>query len=161
VDLDLGEMFLNFPMDLKLRPYAGVDLTQLAPAFNEQARARANGGLYEKCVLNKEGRLYERWERLFMGMRPSPYNAVHYFYWAEEFSRGNPQDAMNDMRYDRVRLNLPGDKVFDPTLPWVMKWTATAGQMAGDVVTFVDDLRATGYDCENAWQVGRQVASRC
>jgi hypothetical protein len=80
VDLDLGEMFLNIPMDLKLRPYAGVDLTRLAPLFDD------------KAVLNSEGRPYERWERLFMGMKPSPYNAVRYFCWAEEFARGNPAD---------------------------------------------------------------------
>jgi hypothetical protein len=33
VDLDLGEMFLNFPMDPTIRPYAGVDLSQLVSDF--------------------------------------------------------------------------------------------------------------------------------
>ena len=33
VDMDLGEMFLNFPMDPAIRPYAGVDLTQLVSDF--------------------------------------------------------------------------------------------------------------------------------
>jgi hypothetical protein len=148
VDLDLGEMFLNFPMDRKLRPYAGVDLTQLAPLFDD------------KAVLDAQGRLYERWERLFMGMKPSPYNAVRYFYWAEEFARGNPADPKSALRYDQVKLNLPGDDDFDPTLPMVMKWDDTVDQIAGDVITFVDDLRASGYSSENAWQVARQVASR-
>jgi hypothetical protein len=64
MDLDMGTMSLNFPMDQKLRPYAGVDLTRLAPLFND------------KAVLNSQGRLYERWECLFMGMRPSPNNAI-------------------------------------------------------------------------------------
>jgi hypothetical protein len=98
VDLDLGEMFLNFPMDEKLRPYAGVDLTQLAPEFDKQAQVDANGGLFDKCVLNENGHFYERWECLFMGMRPSPYNAVRYFYWAEEFAWGNPLDLKNAVR---------------------------------------------------------------
>jgi hypothetical protein len=80
VNLDLGEMFLNFPVDEKLRPCAGVDLTQLAPEFDKQAQADANGGLFDKCVLNENSRFYERWERLFMGMRPSPCDAVRCFY---------------------------------------------------------------------------------
>jgi hypothetical protein len=29
-DSDVGEMFPNFPMDPKLRPYAGVDLRSLS-----------------------------------------------------------------------------------------------------------------------------------
>jgi hypothetical protein len=28
-DLDLGEMFLNFPLDVKMRPYVGIDLSSL------------------------------------------------------------------------------------------------------------------------------------
>jgi hypothetical protein len=152
VDLDLGEMFLNFPMDETMRPYAGMDLTQLAPEFDKQAQVDANGGLFEKCVLNENGRFYERWERLFVGMRPSPYNAVRYFYWAEEFARGNPLDLKNAVRCDEVWLNLPGDDKFNPTLPMVLKWNLVVDQM--------DDLRASGCDSESAWQVVRQVASR-
>jgi hypothetical protein len=112
-------MFLNFPVDEKLRPYAGVDLTQLAPEFDKQAQVDANGGIFDKCGLNENGRFHERWERLFMGMRPSPCNAVRYFYWAEEFARGNPLDPKNAVRHGEVRLNLPGDDKFDPTLPMV------------------------------------------
>jgi hypothetical protein len=32
--------------------------------------------------------------------------------------------------------------------------------LACDFITFVDDLRASGYDSESAWQVARQVAGR-
>jgi hypothetical protein len=95
-----------------------------------------------------------------MGMKPSPYNAVRYFYLAEEFARGNPSDPKNALRYDRVKLNLPGSKDFDPTLPMTMKWNDATDQLAGDVITFVDDLRASGFDSENAWAVARQVAAR-
>ena len=27
-DLDLGEMFLNYPLDVSLQPYAGVEVTE-------------------------------------------------------------------------------------------------------------------------------------
>jgi hypothetical protein len=145
VDADLGEMFLNFPMDPRIRPYAGVDLTSL----------RAN---LDKVPA--KGRILERWERLFMGMKPSPYNSVRYFYWAEEFARGNPLGESNALRYDRVILNLPGMELFDPSMPSVMKWNDLVDRLAGDILTFVDDLRAAGYDRENGWQVARQIAAR-
>jgi hypothetical protein len=145
VDADLGEMFLNFPMDPKIRPYAGVELTALRKHLGEAP---------------KKGRILERWERLFMGCRPSPYNAVRYFYWGEEFARGNPFAENNALRYDRVILNLPGMSDFDPSKPNVMKWNDLVDRLAGDILTFVDDLRAAGYDQENAWRVARQITSR-
>jgi hypothetical protein len=117
----------------------GVDLTQLAPHFEEQAGLDGND------------KLFERWERLFMGMKPSPYNAVRYFYWAEEFARGNPSEPNNAMQFDEVVLNLSGNLGFDPTLPMVMKWNNTSNAIAGDVITFVDDLRASGPNSESAW----------
>ena len=63
----------------------------------------------------------ERWERLFMGMRPSPFVAIQYLYLALEFAVGDRRDKTNPMRWDRLRLNLPGDPCFDPSLPFVMK----------------------------------------
>jgi hypothetical protein len=95
-----------------------------------------------------------------MGFTPSPYNAIRTYYIAEEFARGNPALESNPMRYDQVKLNLPGDPIFDPTLPYVMKWNDVADAIAGDVKTFVDDLRGTGFSFENAWQVARQLGSR-
>lgn len=146
VDADLGEMFLNFPMDPAIQPFAGVDLSGVRDHLTEPA--------------SKGTPMLERWERLFMGMRSSPYNSVRYFYWAEEFGRGNPLDEGNALRYDRVILNLPGMPDFDPSKPNVMKWNDIVDRLAGDIVTFVDDLRASGYDRENAWQVARQITSR-
>lgn len=95
-----------------------------------------------------------------MGMKSSPYNAVQYFYLAEEFARGDPTASDNALRFDCVILNLPGMEEFDPSLPNVMKWNSRVQRIAGDGVTFVDDLRATGYDKENSWQVARQIAAR-
>jgi hypothetical protein len=106
VDADLGEMFLNFPMDPRIPPDAGVDLTLL----------RAN---LDKVP--EKGRILERWERLYMGMKPSPYNSVRYFYWGEEFARGKPLGESNALRYDPVILNLPGMESFDPSMPSVVE----------------------------------------
>lgn len=77
-DVDLGEMFHNFPMPERIRKYSGVEVGPLAEAMLSPLRRKRNG----QCLL--------RWSRLFMGMRPSPYNAVRYFYGGDEFIRGNP-----------------------------------------------------------------------
>jgi hypothetical protein len=140
-DMDFGEMFHNFLMDEKMRRCAGVEF--------ESRTIR--GGRSTKML---------RWTRLFMGMRPSPYNAVRYFYWGEEFARGDPSLDSNPMGYDCIRLNLPGMSHFDPGMPKVMKWRTKLGVVAGDVLTFVDDVRITGYSKENCHNVHRQFASR-
>ena len=126
VDLDLGEMFLNFPMDRPIRPFAGVDLTILKNEID--------------CINEKDERWWFRWERLFMGMLSSPYNCIRYYYFAEEIARGPLNDRLNPCRFDRIRLNLPGSPSYNPSLPWVTKWNSVVEKEAGDVVTFVDDL---------------------
>ena len=140
-DMDFGEMFHNFPMEERLRRCSGVQF---------ESKVSSTGRAIKLL----------RWTRLFMGMRPSPYNAVRYYYWGEEFARGDPLIPENPMGYDCIRLNLPGMNHFDPTLPKVMKWRTELGVVAGDIVTFVDDVRITGYSKENCHDVHRQFASR-
>jgi hypothetical protein len=152
MDLDLGEMFLNFPMDPKVRPYAGVDFKPTKEAIEAFNEARKEGPEFE-CD-------QERWERVFMGMRPSPFIVIQYLYLALEFAVGTRRDKGNPMRWDLLRLNLPGDCYFDPSLPFVMKWNKLVERIAGDVEGFVDDLRSSGYSIENVWQVSRQIASQ-
>jgi hypothetical protein len=41
-----------------------------------------------------------------------------------------------------------------------MKWNRSTNSIAGDILAFVDDLRASGSTPEQAWQIARQVASR-
>ena len=66
------------------------------------------------------------------------------------------------MRYDRTRLNLLGRNSYDPMLPKLMKWNDQAldgGTIAGDVSTFLDNVRITGHSKENCHGVHRQFAS--
>jgi hypothetical protein len=62
-DLDLGEMFLNFALDVKIRPYAGVNLScftslsNTAPDITPPVR-------------------WELWGWCLMDFKPSPYNAI-------------------------------------------------------------------------------------
>jgi hypothetical protein len=94
-----------------------------------------------------------------MGFRPCPYYAVRFYYWAEEFARGNIRDSDNPLKWDSVRLNLPGDPKWNPALPRVMKWNDHINNIAGNIKAFVDDLRCSGYSEEEAWRVGHRVAS--
>ena len=95
-DMDFGEMFHNFPMEERMRRCSGVEV-----------EVQSSGGGRSTKIL--------RWT-----LRPSPYNAVRYYYWGEEFARGDPSDTNNPMGYDQIRLNLPGMSEFDPLLPNVM-----------------------------------------
>jgi hypothetical protein len=94
-----------------------------------------------------------------MGFRPSPYYAVRFYYWAEEIIRGDRRAPGNPLRWDRVILNLPGSREFDPSLPRVAKWNDLWDGIAGDVLAFVDNLRASGPDEETAWQIARMIAA--
>jgi hypothetical protein len=86
--------------------------------------------------------------------------AVRFYYLAEEFARGNRRTKDNPLRWDRIKLNLPASKLFDPTMPRVMKWNDAIGNVAGDIVAFVDDLRASGHSVEQTWAISQQVVSR-
>ena len=64
------------------------------------------------------------------------------------------------MGYSRVRMNLSGLENYDPLLPKVMKWVEAPGAIAGDIITFVDDVRIIGHSKENCHGVHRQFTSR-
>ena len=95
-----------------------------------------------------------------MGMHPSPFVAIQYLYLALKFGLGNQRDLGNPMRWDRLCLNLPGDPIFDPSPPFVMKWNDLVNRITGDVESFVDDLRTSSHSVENVWQGSRQIAAR-
>ena len=123
-DIDLGEFFLNFPLDESVQSLAGIDLTPYFP-------------------LQDAKRNWKCWARCLMGFKPSPYNAVGTFRWADEIIRGNPKDPDNPFRWDSVEMNLPGMLSFDPRRPWVSK-RREDGCIANDFVDYIDDIRPSG-----------------
>ena len=155
VDLDMGEMFPNFPLPQALRPYSGLDLSPFRSLFETDAP-----DLLRDAPGLEDGQLWVRWERNWMGTLPSPYMSIRFFYWAEEFVRGNRMDPANALGWDKVKLNCPGSPDFDPTSARVMKWRSDVERVANDIITFVDDVRASGWSAEEAWQVSRQLAAR-
>ena len=143
-DVDLGEMFLNFFLDERVRRYAGVDLTKYLPNLTEPGLS-----------------VWLRWARCAMGLRPSPYCAVQTLAWLEETIMGDPNDQSNVFRYDKVELNLPGALGYDPSMPWIYKLRLSDGRIAADLLVFVDDARPTGPSEEECWQATRKFASTC
>jgi hypothetical protein len=145
-DIDLGEMFLNFPLDPKGRSLVGVDLT---PYFG-----------------NDDIPQWERWCWCLMGFKPSPYNACRSFMWAEEIIWGNPEDVSLLFQYDHIELNMPGNEGYRPDLPWLMKrWQD--GRIASDMLAYIDGLRMIGAlvepQCDPTSCVGGQLLghARC
>jgi hypothetical protein len=143
-DLDLGEMFLNYALDLDLRPYAGIDVTEL------------------EADSMKEGikRIFERWSRTLMGFKPSPYICTQTFAWSEEIINGDPSDVTNPFYWDKVILNLPGQSDYDPTMPKVYKWNSVEDCMASFYGTYIDDVRSGGSSELACRDASRRIASR-
>ena len=64
------------------------------------------------------------------------------------------------MRFDKVVINYIGNKDYNPALPNVYKYDKVHKRIAGDLIGYVDDLRALGFSLEEAWKIARQVMSR-
>ena len=101
-DIDQGEMFLNYFAYPELLKYLGVDATEIV-----RGTELDNG-----CK-----RIWLRWNRWAMGLRPSPYATTRMFGIGMESITGNRRDKNNVFAWDYVRLNLPGDKLYDPAQP--------------------------------------------
>jgi hypothetical protein len=65
-DMDFGEFFHNFQMPERIRQHAGVNIKALSPFIVMDSKHKGT---------------HLRWSRLFMGMKPSPYNSVRHYYW--------------------------------------------------------------------------------
>ena len=150
-DVDFGEFFHNFFADGRVRKQSGVSTIPLSPFMTSPT------GSDESSDLRFVGL---RWSRLFMGMKPSPYNAVRFYYWGEEFAKGWLQDLQNPFGFDEVVLNLPRMDSYDATNPKLIKWSSRYIAMSGEVITFVDDVRIVGSSKEHCHLVHRQFTSR-
>jgi hypothetical protein len=143
-DTDLGEMFLNFILHESLPELAGVDVTHYL------------GDEPDK----KYGLVWERWLRCTIGLKPSPYQTTQAMLFAEDVIRGDSNDDECVFHWDQVKMNLPGDPHYDPSLPLVFK-VKKDGTPAADFFFHVDDNRTTGNSEQEAWQAARRVSSVC
>lgn len=146
MDKDIGDMFLNFPLDKRVWPYTGLDLGNL---FDETLEADA-------VILEKAGGRWVHWIRCLMGFKPSPYNSIKTTLVVEEVVKGDRHSESNPYQWDHVRLNLPGSADYDPTLSWISK-IRKDGLVASDLFTFVDDERVSGSTRELAREAGHRL----
>lgn len=69
VDIDLGEMFNNYPLHITIQARSGLDLTP----FREQIKKE-----FPDHVQDNQPLLY-RWTRDWMGLKLSPFWSAKYF----------------------------------------------------------------------------------
>ena len=66
--------------------------------------------------------LWMCWLHVMMGMVLSPYAAIQGMLWASEVVREYRSDLDNPLMWENIRLNLPGDLSYSPTIPWMSKF---------------------------------------
>ena len=142
-DNDFGEMFLNFWIHPKIRKYTGVDLTTLFPEEIDESTGKKKN--------------WEAWVRCAMGITVSPYQTTQCSQRVKRIIFGCRTDKNNLFRWTEVKLNLPGNKNYDPSKPWICK-VREDGCIAVDVHTYVDDLRETAPSKEEAWLAASAMA---
>ena len=142
-DNDFGEMFLNFWLHPDLRAYTGIDITDLFPEELKEKYGRT--------------RLWEAWTRCAMGLTTSPYQATQNAQRVKRIIFGDRLDPENIFGWVDVRINLPGDSDYDPSIPWISK-VRESGDIAADVHPYVDDLRETAPTEEEAWLAASRMA---
>jgi hypothetical protein len=130
-DIDLGEMFLNYFLDPRLRPRAGVDVTEMFDGTTAQ----------EGTKKHENKRMIMRWDRSLMGVRSSPFNCVRAYLVSEDVIKGDRHSTSNPLRWDKVMFNLPGTSNYNPVLPWMYRFDSSRQLMAAFVISYVDDLR--------------------
>jgi hypothetical protein len=145
-DIDIGEMFLNFMLHPRIRPYAGLDLT---PYFREEL----------SCIGKAPSVVWERWNQCTMGFKPSPYQAVQGILMAEEVILGDPGDPTNIFHWDEIALNLPGSPTYLLDRPWVSMVKGPDRTIACDLFIYVDDVKTTGRTFLECRAASRKVAS--
>ena len=138
-DCDIGDMFLNFMLDKNIRKYAGIDISKLYPEESTN------------------GFLWERWERMLMGFKPSPYCTTRDMKRMEEKLKGRKEDKENVFRWSEVIMNLPGSINYDPSKPWVYRVREDGVTFAADLFTYIDDLRPTAPTEAECWKAGHQI----
>jgi len=152
-DRDVADMFLNFQLHHSVVPFTGVDMSGLGIDGSD-------AGVTQTLPR------WACWDRNLMGFAASPYNSIKMALIVEEVVRGDRHETrlgangaqLNPFQWASVRLNLPGQSGYDPTLSWICKLRAD-GLLASELFTFVDDERVTGATRELAWEASHRLAS--
>jgi hypothetical protein len=143
-DNDFEDMFLNFVLNEELQAYTGVVVSGL---FGDE---ECGGARWH----------YVTWDRPAMGLTGSPYTCFQGAFRAKRVVLGDRANARNPFRWNSVMSNLPGTWNYDPSMPKLYKQRID-GTLAGDLVIYIDDVRAISDSHEEAWRASSQVAKTC
>jgi hypothetical protein len=102
-----------------------------------------------------------------MGFAASPYNSIKMALVAKEVCKGNrletgvgaDEKELSPFQWKTISLNLPGTKEYDPHVSWIYK-KREDGQMACNVLTFVDDEWVVDPTKELTWQASHVLTSK-
>ena len=93
-----------------------------------------------------------------MGPVLSHYTAIKDLLWESKVVRRDRSDTDNPFRWDKIRLNLPGDPSYSPTILWMSKVWGGTQDLDADFTTYMDDyIVAAGSEkeaCRSARRVG-------
>ena len=95
-----------------------------------------------------------------MGMKNSPYVCIKGSLLALELIQGDHWDASNPFYWNAVKLNLPGDPCYDPCKSRIEKVDKATGKLVAMIVSYVNDMRATGATSKECWCIMHEVASK-
>ena len=158
-DLDIGEMFLNFMLGEELRPYSGVDVTHVKTRHSDLPLHEPDP-LESMPEWEKERvRAWERWVRNWMGLTDSPHRSIQMMMIAKEMAQGSNKDRRNPFQWEKVVLNLPGSRGYNPKRPWVYKMRED-GKIANDAFVYVDDNKSTGSDKVQSWRTAGRFSAQ-
>ena len=99
-DMDVGEMFLNFPLHPDLRPFSGVDITHIKSRPDEEGWYQDSTTGWERCAKN------------FIGLIDSPYQYLQLLIHVKFIAYGERKDAVNPFEWSHSNLNLSGDEYY-------------------------------------------------
>jgi hypothetical protein len=143
-DNDFEDMFLNFKLHEELQEYTGVDVTEL----------------YKDEKKGDDRIRYVKWDRLAMGFTASPYTCFQGACRGKRVTLGDRGDESTVFHWERVVVNLPGTWDYDPTWPRLCKIRCD-GNIAGDLVIYIDDVRVVTNSLIEAWKASSRVAKTC
>lgn len=157
VDLDIGDMFLNFMLHSSARRFVGIDVTKLFEDDDNSHISSIEEAVKEKI---KAGKLaWFQWLRCAMGLKCSPHQTIKAILFIEEFIKGLSNDESNPFHVGEVSLNLPGETDYEPSKPWFCGLNKD-GNMASILAIYVDDERIHSGTEEEAWTAAHLVATR-
>ena len=94
-----------------------------------------------------------------MGLVLYHYTAIKGLLWKSKVVRGDRSDTDNRFRWDKIRLNLPGDPSYSPTILWMSKFRGGTQDLDADFTTYMDDYIVAAGSEKEAWRSAKRVGT--